>query len=46
MKEDIENIRKNGFEVEEIPTDVYSPSMVDKVTVSKETYSYIRKHAS
>lgn len=27
--EDIENIRKNGFEVEEIPTDTYSPDIVN-----------------
>jgi hypothetical protein len=44
ITEDIENIRKNGFDVEEIPTDTYSPGIADRVRVNTETYSSVRRH--
>ena len=44
IKEDFENIRKNGFDVEEIPTGYIFIKYSGQSEGNKETYSYIRKH--
>ena len=44
ITEDIENMRKNGFDIEEIPTDTYIPGIADGVRVNMETYSSVRRH--
>jgi hypothetical protein len=42
IAQDIENIRKNGFDVEEMPNGYIFTGIVDRVRVNKETYSYTR----
>ena len=46
ITEDIENIRKNGFDVEEIPTGYAFTRYGGLSEGNKEIYAYIRKHAS